>query len=307
MRFGLIVPHIGHTAGAASLRDVAQAAEALGFSSLWTADHVVRPAEISSPYPFNPEHELPLAADQPYLEIFPTLGFLAAVTQRIRLGTAVVVLPYRNPVLLAKLVTTVDALSEGRYIFGAGVGYLREEFEALGAPPFDERGAVTDEVLEFLESAWYGEQPVRGAYLHPGPYNGRRLPVWIGGVSRPARRRVARFGSGWIPHLYGAEPGWLASSLAEIRAEAAGLGRTTDITTALFVPMAFTATVAEDAPDAWKAWRLEGPPDHVAGVLRRYAACGVDEVILMYTGSASQRLTAMERIAAEVMPAVGQP
>src|SRR5581483_2368228 len=304
MRFGLMVPHIGRSAGPASLRDVAQAAEGLGFSSLWTADHVVRPAEVHSAYPFNPEHELPLAADQPYLEIFPTLGFLAAVTQRIQLGTAVVVLPYRNPVLLAKLVTTVDALSEGRYVFGAGVGYLREEFAALGAPPFDKRGAVTDEILEFLDAAWYGEQPVRGAHLHPGPYNARRLPVWIGGVSRPARRRVARFGSGWIPHLYGPEPGWLASSLAEIRAEAAELGRTPDITTALFVPMTFTSAPPEDAPDPWTAWRLEGPPHRIAAVLRRYADCGVDEVILMYTGSARQRLAAMELIANEVMPAV---
>lgn len=306
MRLGVMVPHIGFNAGATAIRDVAQAAEALGFASVWTADHLVAPAETESEYPFNADHTLPLQHEQPYFEIFPTLGFLAAVTSSVRLGTGVVVVPYRNPVLLSKLVTTVDALSEGRFVFGVGVGYLREEFDAVGAR-FAGRGTATDEALEFLNRAWYGEQPVRYAdgplvHLHPGPHAGREIPVWIGGVSTPARRRVARYGSGWIPHLFGADPDWISACVAEISAQATEFGRSLTPSVALFVPLRLTDDAAPDAAEPWLSGRLEGDPARVAEVLARYEACGVDEVIFMNSGAPDRRIAELERIAAQVLP-----
>src|SRR2546427_516178 len=146
MEFGFSLPGRGPLAGAETILKLATRAESLRFSSLFVTDHVVLPASMArSTYPYSTTGQLPGGAAQDYLEPLVTMGWLARVTSRIRLGTSVLVVPYRNPVLVAKMLATVDRLSGGRVILGAGVGWLREEVEALGAPPFEARGAVTDE------------------------------------------------------------------------------------------------------------------------------------------------------------------
>jgi alkanesulfonate monooxygenase SsuD/methylene tetrahydromethanopterin reductase-like flavin-dependent oxidoreductase (luciferase family) len=135
----------GHTASPEAVRTRALQAETLGFDSIWLADHVVIPRHVASSYPYAAGGGSPFDPNLPFYEPISVLNFLAGCTQRVRLGMHVLIIPYRHPVLTAKMLATLDVLSGGRLILGAGVGWMAEEFAALGAPPYEERGAVTDE------------------------------------------------------------------------------------------------------------------------------------------------------------------
>ncbi|GAA4994899.1 LLM class F420-dependent oxidoreductase [Kitasatospora paranensis] len=193
---GLFGANLGPLAEPAAAARTARRAEALGYESLWAADHVVLPR------PRTPES--PLEPDQPLLEPVVALTHLAARTERIRLGTGVVVLPQRNPLVLAKQLASLDVLSGGRLLFGTAVGYLEPELRVLGVPP-SERGARTDEYLRALRSLWEDEQPAcHGAFVdfagvdaRPRPVQ-RPLPVIVGGHSPAAHRRAVRYGDGWF-------------------------------------------------------------------------------------------------------------
>lgn len=192
MKLGICVPHYGRPIEVDRVLAVARRAEARGLDSVWVTDHVVVPRDVGVIYR---DHMLdPLAV----------LPWLAGVTERIALGTSVVVLPYRSPLPVAKLLASVDVLSGGRLIFGAAVGWLEGEFAALGIP-FRERGSRTDEALELIRSVWANEYPevrtarhrVEGVKASPLPLQRPRPPILIGGSSEGAFRRVARFGDGW--------------------------------------------------------------------------------------------------------------
>src|SRR5262249_20783396 len=144
---------------------------------------------------------------QDYLEPLAMMAYLARATSRIRLGTSVLVVPYRHPLLVAKMLATIDVLSKGRVILGAGVGWLREEFEAVGAPAFEARGTVTDEALGLMRAAWTTD-PVSFHGRHykvdeihalPKPVQRGGIPVWIGGHTEAALQRTGRLGNGWHP------------------------------------------------------------------------------------------------------------
>ena len=170
-------------------------------------DHIVVPNRIASRYPYTPTGEWPGARAGECLEQVTALGFLAAATSRIRLVTSVMVVPQRPAVLAAKALATVDVLSQGRLTVGVGVGWLDEEFRAVAAPPFAERGAVTDEFLAAFGELWTSEAPrFAGRYVafsdirfEPKPIQKPRPPIWVGGESRVALSRVARLGDGWYP------------------------------------------------------------------------------------------------------------
>src|SRR5213082_2951554 len=208
MEFGFSLPGRGPLAGAETILKLATKAESLRFSSLFVTDHVVLPASMArSTYPYSTTGQLPGGAAQDYLEPLVTMGWLAHVTSRIRLGTSVLVVPYRNPILVAKMLATIDRLSGGRVILGAGVGWLREEFEALAAPAFEARGAVTDEYLRLMRAAWTSD-PVRfeGTYYRvsavhalPKPAQKTGIPIWIGGHTDAALKRAGTLGDGWHP------------------------------------------------------------------------------------------------------------
>lgn len=182
-----------HPDGAAR---VARAAEAAGFDSLWGGEHVVLPDPRVPPSPFEPEDRItdPVVA----------LAFLAAHTTRIRLGTGVIILPQRNPLVLAKQLATLDVLSSGRLVFGVGVGYLEPEFRALGIP-FEHRGAVTDDYLAAMRAIWTDRAPAyRGRYVafegvqaHPRPVQRPLPPIVVGGHTEAAFRRAVEQGQGW--------------------------------------------------------------------------------------------------------------
>ena len=162
MKFGTILPHIGPLAAGPdaldSLLSVAQKTEALGFDSLWVGDHVVIPTSIKPRYPYNDTGEFPLPAEAALLEPLTVLGFLTGVTRRVRLGPSVLVLPHRNPIVTAKMFASLDVLSRGRIIFGAGIGWMEEEISLLGAP-FKRRGALSDEYLRAMRELWTNPDP----------------------------------------------------------------------------------------------------------------------------------------------------
>ena len=147
LTFGCVLSEaiFGPMAGPEALRTLAQSAETAGFDSVWFADHVVIPRRVQALYPYADDNASPFDPDQPFYEPLSALNFLAGCTQRIRLGTHVLIIPYRPPVFTAKILATLDALSGGRLILGAGVGWMAEEFELLDSPPYAERGAVTNE------------------------------------------------------------------------------------------------------------------------------------------------------------------
>src|SRR4030081_2827458 len=238
MEFGFSLAGRGPLAGVETILKLATKAESLRFSSLFVTDHVVLPASMArSTYPYSTTGQLPGGAAQDYLEPLVTMGGWAGVTSRIRLGTSVLVVPYRNPVLVAKMLATIDRLSGGRVILGAGVGWLREEFEALGAPPFEARGAVTDEYLRLMRAAWTTDPvtfegryySVRAVHALPKPAQRRGVPIWIGGHTDAAVRRAATLGDAWHPIAL-RPPGLLfpdeyAKRAQELRAWAQQAGR----------------------------------------------------------------------------------
>lgn len=192
MKFGMHLPQAGPAASAPAIRAVAKQAEELGFADVWVSDHLAVPKD--SAYP-------PSAY---ILEPLVTLTWAAAATERVGLGTTVLVLPLRPPVLLAKMLASLDLMSEGRVILGAAGGWLQAEFDALGVP-FDDRGARTDETIDIMRRCWTEDPidivaPVTGVTMsgmRAKPQPTRPIPIWIGGHSEPALRRAAKLGDGW--------------------------------------------------------------------------------------------------------------
>jgi probable F420-dependent oxidoreductase len=210
MRYGFYLPTRGKTAAPAALETLVARAESFGFSSVMIADHVVFPVTIRSKYPYTVSGAFPGQGDA--LEQLSLMAFIAGKTRSLRLISSVMILPHRNPVVTAKMLATIDVLSGGRVTVGVGVGWLREEFEALDAPEFDRRGAVSDEYLRIFKTLW-SQDPAsfRGEFYRfesvrclPQPVQKPHPPIWVGGHSKAALRRVARLGDGW--HPVGATP-----------------------------------------------------------------------------------------------------
>jgi probable F420-dependent oxidoreductase len=210
VRYGFYLPTRGATATPEALEALVTRGEALGFSSVVIADHIVFPVTIRSRYPYTVSGAFPGQGDA--LEQLSLMAFLAGKSRTLRLISSVMILPHRNPVVTAKMLATIDVLSGGRVTVGVGVGWLREEFQALGAPDFDRRGAVSDEYLRIFKALWtqdpasyhgdfYRFESVR---CLPHPVQKPHPPIWVGGHSRAALRRVARLGDGW--HPVGANP-----------------------------------------------------------------------------------------------------
>ena len=199
MDFGVHLPQLGRSADRQALITWATEADRLGLHSGWVSDHIAWPRDIESDYPYTEDGSFPGGFDMPWLDPLGTLMFVAARTERIRLGTTVLILGYRPPVLTAKWMSSLDVLSGGRAILGVGVGWMREEFEVIGMP-FDHRGARADEQLEVFETLFTEDTPsYDGAYYQfdeigfsPKPIQDP-LPIWVGGNSAPAYRRTARF------------------------------------------------------------------------------------------------------------------
>jgi probable F420-dependent oxidoreductase len=221
MLLGLVHLNMGSMSRPDSVVAAAQAAEDAGFDSVWAGEHIVLPDPQAPPSPMAPR--------DPALDSLLTLTWAAAHTTTIRLATGIVILPQRNPVVLAKEVATMDVLSGGRVMLGVGAGYLEPEFRALGAN-FAERGAITDEYLESMQSLWYDDHPAyhgdhvdfAGIDAHPRPLQ-RPIPIVAAGHSPPAYRRAVARAHGW--YGYWLTPDDVATSLSSLRAAADQVGR----------------------------------------------------------------------------------
>ena len=207
MEFGFGVPSRGPLASLENIVALARKGEELGFDIITVSDHVVVPNDIDSIYPYSDSGEFTSSQSGEYMEQLTTVAYLAGVTSTIKLLTSVMVLPHRSPVLTAKMLATIDVLSEGRLIVGCGVGWMEEEFEAIGAPPYAERGAVGNEYLRVFKELWTSDDPsFDGDYANfsniafaPKPVQQPHPPLWIGGESPPALRRAGQLGDAWYP------------------------------------------------------------------------------------------------------------
>jgi probable F420-dependent oxidoreductase len=189
----------------AVMKAFAQSAERCGFSTLWVPEHVVLLDQYASHYPYRSDARLPGPTDQPIADPFLALCTMGSVTERIRLATGICLVPEHNPLVLAKVVATLDSLCQGRVILGVGIGWLEEEFRALGIP-WERRAQRTREYIEAMRRLWseplssyHGEfVNFDGVRSYPKPVRGAELPVFFGGESGPALRRVAEYGNGWV-------------------------------------------------------------------------------------------------------------
>ena len=252
MKFGIHIPQIGRKASAEAVATAARQAEDLGYDGIWVNDHLAVPA--GAPYP-------PSAS---FYEPLITLTWAAAATSRIALGTSVLLLPLRIPVHLAKELATLDLLSGGRLILGAGVGWLEGEFDALGVP-FGDRGARTDDIIRILRACW-SQDPIdyepevvtaelQGIRTLPQPQ--REIPIWIGGNSAPAQRRALALGDGW--HGARLAPDDLKPIVEKMRA-----ARGADFPLTLRL--------------SWDA--LDDDADEIGREIEAYAALGLDGLVL---------------------------
>jgi probable F420-dependent oxidoreductase len=205
MKFGVNLLNFGPGACPDTLARWAMLTEALGYHFLMTSDHLVLTPNVQARYP------------APFYEPFTTLGWLAALTRRIEIGSTVVIIPYRNPLQVARMAANVDQFSGGRLLFGVGVGWAQQEFAALGVP-FHRRGALTDEYLAALKTLWTNDvASFQGRYVAfsevhtaPRPVRTPHPPIWVGGASAAAMRRTVRYGDAWHPNRV--RPGWLKST-----------------------------------------------------------------------------------------------
>jgi len=267
MRYGVAIPHANAFATPEAIRTMAGAVEDLGFDSLWVSDHIIVPEGSSY---------IPEFMDEP----LATLAFLAAETRRVDIGVSVLIVPYRDPVFTAKFLSTVDYLSNGRLILGVGVGWLVEEFQALGVP-FEERGPRTDEYLRVFRNLWETDtSSFQGRWkqytdmrMFPKAAESRHgtIPIWVGGNGAPSIRRAAELGDGW--HPINLSPVQFAGLVEEYRRECQRFGRTPGPTCLRHMPRG--GRPAEGDRPA-----LTGTAEEQAADVRAYATAGLDELML---------------------------
>jgi probable F420-dependent oxidoreductase len=316
MHFGLTLPGRGPLARPDVLVKVAEKADALGYASAFVTDHVVIPMTNNSAYPYSPTGRTAGDWNQGYLEPLALMSFVAGATSRLRLGTSVLVIPYRNPIVTAKMLATLDVMSGGRVILGVGVGWLREEFAALQSPPFAERGRATDEYLRLMRACWTRE-PVEfeGTYYHlspvsalPKPVQKGGIPIWAGGHTDAALRRAGELADGWHPIGFRPPavllPAEYAEKVAIIHGWARKAGRDpAEITLSFRVPLELKPRGAK--PVGGDRTPFRGTAAEVIQDIRAYQALGVTHFVFDFAPTDLRgQLAMIERFAEEVRPAV---
>ena len=282
MQYGVILPNVGPMARIDVLAQTAREVEDLGYRGIFLSDHIAIPVDLRSAYPYRSDGRFPLNSEDLILEPVTTLSYLAAVTESVHLGFSVLVLPYRHPVLNAKMLATLDVISGGRLIVGAGVGWMAEEFVALDAD-FDARGGVTDEHIAVLRALWSQPSPdiagshygVSGVGISPRPIQEPHPPIWTGGISAPALRRAADLGDGW--HGVRQSPADVArvvGRIAELRADA---GRVMDD---YEISLRAGLDITDGPFDGEGRTPLRGSPDQISADLSDYDDAGLTYLVL---------------------------
>ena len=301
LKFGLDVGVYGAQATPDHILGLAALGEAADFDTLWVADHVIFPAQFSSRYPYNTTGKFPAnMSREPLMEPIATMAVLAGATKRMRIGASVLVMPYRNPVLLGRMLITMDQLSGGRIILGAGVGWLAEEFKALDARDYAARGKVTDECLEIVRRLCQGgEVSFQGEHYQldpvissPGSVQRPHIPILIGGTSRLALARTARFGTGWLSTDM--RPERLQQRLAILRDLCPQHGNDFDklsLTHKIFI------NIGTEQRDSHGERAIgTGSPEEITDDLRRLADIGYHHIIVRYRGGDAEQQDRQLRI-----------
>jgi probable F420-dependent oxidoreductase len=310
MKIGLNLDNRGPGATPETMIRFAVTADRLGFSSLGVSDHIVLVRQQTVDYPYSADGKLDFDAWTPWNDTLGLIGFVAGKTERIRIGPSVLILPYRNPLVTAKWFATVDSLSGGRLFLGAGTGWWREEFEALGlGSHFAERGPRTDETLRICDNLWREETAAfQGRFFNyenviasPKPVQAGGIPIWIGGNTRRALRRVAELGQVWHPVILTPPAELNPMQLGERRKVLESLyeERGRDPATVRITPK--THLHFTDDRDRL----MSGTPGQIVEDLLTYQEQGVGEFIFYAPGTDGQeKLDNLQRIAEEIMPHV---
>jgi probable F420-dependent oxidoreductase len=316
MKFGFVVSVRGPLANEASVRALAQAGETLGFDYVSMTDHVVVPNAIASAYPYTQDGAFPAGESGECLELLSMLSFVAGATKTIRLITSVMVLPHRPAVLTAKMLATIDVLSGGRVTVGCGVGWMKEEFEALGVP-FAARGRMADEYLTAFKELWRADDPsfdgefVRfsGIAFAPKPVQKPHPPFWIGGESPAALRRTARLGDAWYP--IGSNPRHPLDTIERYRAGVADLHRAAVAAgrDPAGIGLAYSANWFSDPTaaqtDDGGRRLLTGPTAALQDDVAKLAEAGVSDLVLNF--NSPTRAETIDRMTAFMREVAGRP
>jgi len=313
VRFGFSVQGRGALADRAGLGTLARRADALGYDSIFVSDRMLIPVASTSGYPYSPTGAFPLGPDEPWLEALTAVTWLATITQRIHVGTSVLVVPYRNPVFTARALATADYLSGGRVILGAGIGWWREEFEAVGVP-FAERAARTVESLRIMKEIWTKPRVAfEGRFwriaeaggVRPHPAQRPHIPIWIGGHTEAALRRVVAIGDGWHPlglrPPVALHPPEMAAAVRHLQDLAVAAKRDP-----LGITITFKGPVKFDPAAPKNRSPLTGSTAQIAEDLSAYVLAGVEHFVLDFSvPTVPEMLDVLERFAADVRPKVG--
>lgn len=302
----MFLPVSGAASTRAGLTHAAQTAERLGFTTVWAADRIIIPWKIETDYAYSWSGSFIVPPEKPFLESMTALAFLAGATEHVRLGVSVLVTTYRDPVHWAKVAATIDWLSEGRFILGVGIGWMEEEFVALGRGHlFRDRAKLADEQLRVARNLFteehcsfhgehYGYDDIA---FYPKSF-GSPIPIWCGGESSGAQRRAGVHGDAWFPYFARVTPEELARRFARVRAAAAEAGRDQEaVKLHCCLSVEVTQDPVEQEPDI-----LRGTPDQIADGLERFAAVGVEHVALQFlVGRYPERVAQMERLAPAIV------
>jgi probable F420-dependent oxidoreductase len=302
MDYGVFLPVSGAACTRAGLRHAAETAERLGFTTVWAADRIVIPWKIESDYAYSWSGSFIVPPEKPFLESMTALAFLAGATESVKLGVSVLVTTYRDPVHWAKVASTIDWLSEGRFILGVGIGWMAEEFDALDRSDiFPQRAQVAEEQLRvarnlFTEDhcSFEGEHYSYDDIAFYPKAHDKPIPIWCGGESRGAQRRAGTYGDAWFPYFARVTPEELASRYANVREAAMAASRDPDdVTLNTCLSVEVTDEEVEQEPDI-----LRGTPEQIADALGRFEDIGVQHVALQFlVGRYPERLAQMERLA----------
>jgi len=298
MNFGVWIPNCRHLATPDIIRGTAVRAEQLGYDSVWVSDHVVVP------------HANVVNFGETIFDPLVTLGVLAGATSRVRLGTTVLIVPYRNAVVTAKMISSLDALSGGRVVFGIGAGWVAAESAMLGVP-FAERGAMTDEYLAAMQELWTSREPsfngkytqFGGLVFEPKPVQKPHPPIWVGGHSRAALRRTAQFGAAW--HPINRPPAELRAGRAELARLCQARGRSVPPAIALRNDVRVLHPGQSVPASAHGGRVLAGEPAALIEQIAELADCGVEHLVLEFLAADGRELDEqMSTFAERVRPRV---
>lgn len=310
MYFGYGAPTRPPLGTAANTRAIAAKAEEVGLSYVSIADHIFPPFDERDAYPYASDGSTPWDDSGNVLECLTLASYIAGVTHKLRLVTGVMVVPLRNPLVTAKVLASIDVLSEGRLVVGCGAGWERKEFEALGAPPFDRRGAAVDEYIEVFQELWTSEAPaydgqfvrVNGFPFQPKPVQKPHPPLWIGGESPAAIRRAARLGDGWYPIINNRNypldtPERYVAAVDALRAACDRAGRDFGRLELGLVVFNYNAGTAR------RGHAFTGTYDDIVDDLKRYRDAGLQHAMIRLARHATleQTLASMETFADKVM------